>query len=242
MKRRCVLVRTLVFAGILCLGNRNCFAQPPQQYVGPPAMQAPSSPYMQRPVAPVGPPYGPPTINDFSWIQVEVHPPREFKVNDLITVIVDEKAEVTVNSRYDRRRQAEVQSELNELIRLGPGGVLTNAGATSPSFDITNNEIINSTGLATDSEGITYRIAATVVDILPNGNLVLEAKKNIRTNDDMWEYSITGIVRYQDVLPNNTVLSENVAELQIEKNSRGRIFSSTKRRWGGKLYDWLWPF
>ena len=59
-----------------------------------------------------------------------------------------------------------------------------------------------------------FRIAATVVDVLPNGNLVLEARKSIRSNQDLWEYSLTGEVRSIDVSSNNTVLSDHIANFK----------------------------
>ncbi len=66
-------------------------------------------------------------------------------------------------------------------------------------------------------DGLKLRIPARVVDIRPNGHLVLEAHQTIRNNEEIWERSISGIVRPEDILPNNTVLSEDVAELQIFK-------------------------
>ena len=93
-----------------------------------------------------------------------------------------------------------------------------------------------------EQEGIRYRIAATVVDVLPNGNIILEARKSIRSNKDIWEYSLTGTLRPQDIQQDNTALSENIANLAIVKKSRGKVNDSTQRPWGILLYDALSPF
>ncbi|NOX55279.1 MAG: hypothetical protein GXP27_12745, partial [Planctomycetes bacterium] len=61
-------------------------------------------------------------IRDYSWIYIDAPEPREIKVHDIITIIVDEKAEVTVNSRFDRQRNSNLNAELNEFIRLGETG------------------------------------------------------------------------------------------------------------------------
>ncbi|HCS52341.1 MAG TPA: flagellar biosynthesis protein FlgH, partial [Planctomycetaceae bacterium] len=84
--------------------------------------------------------------------------------------------------------------------------------------------------------------AATIVDIRPNGNIVLEARKSIDANDDLWEYTLHGEIRFEDIAVNNTVLSENIANLNIEKRQKGRVHSSTNRRWGTKIMDVIWPF
>src|SRR5690606_20274914 len=114
---------------------------------------------------------------------------------------------------------------------------LANAALNQPTIDANLQSRLNSTGQSTEQEGIRYRIAATVVDILPNGNLVLEARKSIRTNRDVWEYSLTGMLRFEDVDANNTASSEDIANLNIVKRMHGKVYDSTKRPWGIRLYD-----
>ncbi len=184
----------------------------------------------------------PPTVRDFSWIYIDEPEKREFKVNDIVTVIVSEKSEVTLNSRFNRQRTSTFTSELKEFVRITDGLTLENTAGTSPGIDANQQDRIQATGQVTDAEGITYRIAATIVDIRPNGNLILEARKKIHAGDDLWEYTLHGEIRFEDVLANNTVLSENIAHMDIKKVQQGRNYSSVKRRWGTKLYDLLWPF
>ena len=84
---------------------------------------------------------------------------------------------------------------------------------------------------------LSFTIAATVVDIRPNGNLVLEAHKHVQDNEDIWDQSLSGLIRPQDVLPNNTVLSENIAELMIDKREVGHVRDGYRRGWLTRLYD-----
>jgi len=224
---------------VLSLIAIECLAQRPplpEQYLDPrpPAQRYPGA-------APIYPPVPPPTLRDFSLIYIDEPEPTEFKINDIVTVIVSEKSQVTVNSRFNRQRRAELSAELAEFVRLN-NNRLENAATTSPAIDGSVDERLQSTGQVTEAEGVTYRIAATIVDIRPNGNLVLEARKRIDANDDLWEYTLHGEVRFEDVSRTNTVLSENIANLNIEKRMKGRVYSSTARRWGTKLLDWIWPF
>lgn len=168
--------------------------------------------------------------------------PHEIKVHDIVTILVDEKAETTLNSRFDSTRNTTFNAELGEFVRIGDEGNLENAAPNQPAIDFNQQARRQFTGRAIDQEGIRYRIAASVVDVRPNGNLVLEARKSINANQDMWEYSLTGEIRPGDVLPNNTALSENIANLRIDKKSRGRIYGTTRMNWGQKLMNALWPF
>ena len=181
-------------------------------------------------------------VRDYSWIYIDAPQPKEVKVHDIISIIVDEKSEVTVNSRYNRQRNSTLKAELKEFVRIGDTGNLENAAENSPKIDTQLQSRMQSTGQLTDQEGIRYRIAATVVDVLPNGNIVLEARKSIRTNRDVWEYSLTGVLRSEDIARDNTALSENIANLNIVKRQQGKVYDSTKRPWGVVLYDLLSPF
>ncbi len=91
-------------------------------------------------------------------------------------------------------------------------------------------------------DGMKFRMAAEVVDIRPNGNLVLEGHRSIRNNDEVWEYSISGIVRREDLAPDNTILSEDVAELQIHKREEGHVRDGYRRGWLLKILDSMQPF
>ncbi len=127
-------------------------------------------------------------------------------------------------------------------MRIGKTGNLATAASNQPTINANLQGRMQTTGQLTDQEGVRYRIAATVVDVLPNGNLVLEARKSIRSNRDVWEYSLTGVIRSEDILGNNSALSEDIANLKIVKKQRGKVYDSTRRPWGVLLYDLIFPF
>lgn len=184
----------------------------------------------------------PPLLRDYSLIYVPAPEPIVVKVHDIITIMVDEKSSVTIDSRFNRNRTETLKAELKEFMRIDNAGNLAPAALNSPKIDTQLQGRLQSTGQVADREGIQYRIAATVVDIRPNGNLILEARKSIRSNRDVWEYRLTGEIRSKDVNRDNTALSENIANLDIVKHQRGKVYQSTKRPWGVVLYDWFFPF
>lgn len=205
---------------------------PPGGYTGPGQPPLPLGPAPPRPLL----------RRDVSWIYIDRPRPRKVGVHDIITVIVDEKSEVTQNSRFNRQRNATLTMQLKEWLRINNNGNLDIAAAETPGIDGVLRSQLQSFGTGLSQEGMKYRIAATVVDILPNGTLILEAHKSIRTNTEVWEYSLTGRIRSQDVGGNNTVNSENVADLKISKREQGKIQDSTKRGFVTRFYDFFLPF
>jgi flagellar L-ring protein precursor FlgH len=200
---------------------------PPPLYAPPPDFFAPQPPLL---------------IRDFAWSYVDMPKAREVHLHDIVTVIVKEVSETNATSRYNRQRMGTFTAELREFIRINSKGNLDTAATNDPKIDSNLQSRLQSTGQVAELEGIKYRIAATVVDVLPNGLLVLEARKTIVNNHDLSEYTLTGRVRPQDIGPDNTALSEHIADLQISKKWHGKLHDSTQRAWGVKLYDWLAPF
>ena len=92
------------------------------------------------------------------------------------------------------------------------------------------------------TESLKFDIAAKVVDIRPNGNLVIEAHRQIVNNDEVWEQSLTGICRAADVNPGNVVLSKDIADLRIEKRERGHVRDGYRRGWFLRWFDLIHPF
>ncbi len=182
-----------------------------------------------------------PLMRDVSLIFIDVPPPpSEIKVHDIITIEVDEKAEVIVNSRFNRQRNGAFTADLNKFLLFNNGNL--EGMETDIGIDGSLQNRLQTLGTLTDTEGITYKIGATVVDVLPNGNLVLEARKSIRTNQDFFEYRLTGTVPAASVSVNRTVRTEKFANLDIIRMQRGKIFDSTKVNWGTRILDIIFPF
>ncbi len=94
-----------------------------------------------------------------------------------------------------------------------------------------------------DKEGrLETRIAAVVIDVQPNGNIVVEGRRRVIVNSETKTIRITGIVRPFDVLGNNEVYSEDVANASIGYEGEGQLTASTDRGWFGALLDIIWPF
>jgi flagellar L-ring protein precursor FlgH len=153
----------------------------------------------------------PPDVRN-SWTYIEAPEPRELGLYDLVTIIVNEQAQTTSESTFNRRKDAILKAELKEFIRLDDAGNLAPAALNSPTIDAQQRSRVQSDGEMEQRDAVRYTVTAMVVDVRPNGTLVLEAHKSIRASGQLWEYALTGIVRRDDVSPANTVLSEKIAD------------------------------
>lgn len=184
-----------------------------------------------------------PAMQNVSLIYIDVPPPPpEIKVHDIIYIEVDEKAEAIVNSRFNRQRNGSYSAALKQFIKFGPTNNLENAAENTPTIEGTLQNRLQALGTLTDSEGITFKIGATVVEVLPNGTLILEARKTIQANQDLFEYRLTGRVDKSALTPQRTVRTEKIAELEIHRKQKGKIFDSTKTNWGTRILDIITPF
>src|SRR5690606_25582849 len=87
------------------------------------------------------------------------------------------------------------------------------------------------------AEGLTFTIAARVVDIRPNGHLVIEAHSTVQNNDEIWDQSLSGIIPPERVDAKGEVRSEDIAELMIKKQERGQVRDGYRRGWMYWLLD-----
>jgi flagellar L-ring protein FlgH len=172
------------------------------------------------------------TLEDTSFSYVKVEPPKEIVLNDLITVVVDEKQRFYSRGEMDQRKRSNADARLQDWFTFN--GLWLDP-IPENQRDVRLRGQLNSQ-FRTQAElqgrdALSFRIACRVVDIRPNGNLVLEGRRNIRNNEEIWEQALTGICRREDVLPNNTVLSEDIYEISVYKRETGHVRDGYRRGW-----------
>lgn len=160
------------------------------------------------------------------------------KPGDLLTIVIDEQAEISKES--SRATSKESSTDLGvDLFKLfgweGDTGHL-------PALKWDSKREFDGDAEYESIDSFTKRLSVIVKEVLPNGNLLIEGRREIDTEGDETIITITGIVRPADIREDNSVPSELVADAQISYNSDGPAASNTKRGWFLKLLDIIWPF
>lgn len=168
---------------------------------------------------------------------------RELQINDIVTVLVDYRSSMISEGDAESRRTTSLNAVLADWLKFDGKSLIPapqNNGDPRINGSLTSQYRTEAEMELRDA--LTFRIAAAVVDIRPNGNLVLEARREIRINEEVWLQSLTGVVRRQSIGPDRTVRSDEVAELRIEKRERGFINDAYTRGWFTRWYDKWKPF
>lgn len=169
---------------------------------------------------------------------------RARRVGDILTVIVEisDKAEIenTTNRNRDNSESANVAkfAGVEEILKaILPKSVDLNEliAATSKSNSEGGGEIDR-------EEKISTKIAAVVTQVLPNGNMAIEGRQEIRVNFEMRELIVAGVVRPEDITSRNTVPISKIAEARISYGGKGQISDVQQPRYGQQILDILLPF
>ena len=167
--------------------------------------------------------------------------PRTFARNDLITIIIREQASHSSSAKTATERDSEIDASVDEFINVHalPEGKIKPVNFTDgqPAIVAEGTREFDGTGSNARTDSLAARIEGRIVDIRPNGNLVIEASKKITTDEESYTIAVSGLCKTQDVTPDNTILSTQIAELEIVKTSTGAVKDATKRGWLHRLLD-----
>ena len=165
-----------------------------------------------------------------SWITVEEPRLKNFRIHDLVTIVVNEVSRHSTSAETETDRSYGIDAALEEWFRLTNGAVYAaNAAHGEPSLALSFDREFDGSGDITRQDSLSARIRAEVVDVLPNGNLVLEATHSITTDDETTVITLTGICAGGDLGLDNTVLSSQLASLRVEKVHTGMARDATRR-------------
>ncbi|MEM1028047.1 MAG: flagellar basal body L-ring protein FlgH [Planctomycetota bacterium] len=189
-----------------------------------------------------------PAIAARSLMAVELPEPRTFAVHDLVTIIIREDTQTTFSSSLETEKESEWTGEIAEFPRFNLSDLLdlTLTPNTFPDgtvkLDVSADSSFEGDGDYQNSQSMTARIQATIIDIKPNGNVVVEARKSVRSDDEHYTLVATGICRVDDITVDNTVLSTEIADLFIDKQHEGHLKKSADKGLLTEVMDFLFPW
>lgn len=169
---------------------------------------------------------------------------RASNVGDVVTVVInlDESAKIS-NESVRHRASGERADATNAL------GFETKLSKVFPSaIDPTSLIHTDSTsdtdgkGTVDRAEKVTLTVAATITQVLPNGNLVVQGRQEMRVNYEVRQLQVAGVIRPQDITATNTIPFDQIAEARLSYGGHGQISDVQQARYGEQIFDVLFPF
>lgn len=169
---------------------------------------------------------------------------RAVQQGDILTVVIeiDERAEIS--NETDRSRSGSESLNIPELFGLPqsinkdlPGGATLNDAVSIGSSSSSSGD-----GSVKRNEKLTLRVAATVVDVLPNGVLSISGSQELRVNFELRELLVSGYVRPEDISRQNEITYDKIATARVSYGGRGQITDVQQPRYGQQVLDVILPY
>ncbi len=244
MKRQAVMVLAVALSGCGTLQRLSEVGRPP---VMTPASDPTKDPNWRPMTMPSPRPEAVPADADSLWrsgSRAFFKDQRAAQVGDILTVQVNVADTAALSNVTSTTRTGAENMATPNLLGFEQQIPKTLPKAANPASLIATSSSNSNvgTGSIARSETVTISLAGVVTQVLPNGNLVVSAKQEVRVNSELRELQVTGVVRPQDISSDNIVTHDRMAEARISYGGRGTLTDIQQPRWGQQLMDILLPF
>jgi flagellar L-ring protein precursor FlgH len=183
-------------------------------------------------------------LKNVSVFAVPEPEPKMVKKHDLITIIIREESEVSSQGTSDLKRQSDLNATADQFIKLNLKNFAIEQGITgaAPSIQLSGSRNFKGEATVDRKDSVITRLTAEVLDVKPNGTLVLQARKKIKNDEEEQTLLCSGVCRVEDLTPDNTVLSTQLMDLEFTKINKGQVRNTTKTGLIHKLLDFINPF
>jgi len=173
--------------------------------------------------------------------------PRKFAQHDLVQIVVRETSQAKSTQKLNAKKNYKVDGKIPQwpafsLVDLLKAQIQGGRTTNTPQLEVDFDKDFKGQGDYNRQDDLTARLTAEVIDVLPNGNLVLEAHTDIKTDEEQTAMKVTGICRAEDVSAANTVLSNQVFDLKVEKINKGELKKSNEKGIIAKVLETIFAF
>jgi flagellar L-ring protein precursor FlgH len=169
---------------------------------------------------------------------------RAKEVGDLLTVVVEMNDQASLRSSLSRSRESSENMDIQAFLGLPDlaNSLLPNGASLTPAYDYGRSSDLSGSGAVNRAEKVTFTLAARVVAVEPNGNLVIQGYQQTQVSNEVRYLTVSGVIRAQDITRTNTVSYEKIADAQIAYVSNGDATSAPDMKAVPKLLDRFNPF
>jgi flagellar L-ring protein precursor FlgH len=166
---------------------------------------------------------------------------RAHQIGDILTVKVNITDKANIANETQRSRKNDEDSGIDNF--FGKSKVpLMNSAVPTRIFTADSTSSSDGKGSVNRQEALSTNVAGVVTQVLPNGNMVIEGRQEIRVNFEIRELIVAGVVRPEDIESDNTIDSNKIAQARIAYGGRGQITDVQQPRYGQQVLDVVLPF
>jgi len=176
------------------------------------------------------------------WVTMKPKPPKVYRPGDLLTIIIRENKRWEAEADLNTKKKWDLTSDIKAFLRFVDGGLApTTFKRGMPNIDYAFQNQMRSDGDSSREDSLTTRLTAKIIDVKPNGILVLEGQAKLIHDDEVSKVTVVGYCRKQDVTADNTVLSTQIAGKEVTITNEGAMRAAATRGWIPRLIDLLKP-
>src|SRR5208337_1550265 len=161
---------------------------------------------------------------------------------DILTVKITEISQASESATTDTTRKSQTVGQIPNFFGIETHGTGPFKNMANLVNSNTPNNDFSGAGATTRTGSLSATITVRVMEVLPNGNLTIEGKREIYVNNEKKEILLQGIVRPRDIAFDNSVFSMQVADAKVVYTGIGVVAEKQRPGWGQRLFDYVWPF
>ncbi len=185
-------------------------------------------------------------LRAMSMLYIDIPKPKKFAVHDPVTILIDETSSAESKQTLDTKKDYDLSGDLTafpDLLELLELRLAEGDRSPIASLDLGSKQDFKGEGTAKRSDRFVARITAEIIDVKPNGNLVLEARKVVTSQDgESKTIVLSGFCRQEDITDANTVSSSQLADLRLIQTTEGEVSKSAKKGFIPRVLEAIFNF
>jgi flagellar L-ring protein precursor FlgH len=167
---------------------------------------------------------------------------RAHQVGDILTVKVNINDTAQFQDQTNLSRSTTEDTGISNFVGANTIGNVAKAVLPGSILTASGNTQMNGAGTINRQDQLVTNVAAVVTQVLPNGNMVIEGKQEVRLNSEIRQLIVAGVARPEDIESDNTIELPKIAEARLAYGGRGTLTNIQTARWGQQVMDIVLPF